>query len=659
MGAGIAGTDIVQTGAGTAWLERARRLELRAASARLAGHLFPSCSESCTPSGRFKFLDTALATDAALLRAVLDGNQSATGRQWSAVLSKNGANTEFLHGLAVLGWEEARASLAQGKVDARQWTISTLLLCLLFSSEEFLVEFSDDRFVSRQGGSRIAIDHPQDLVQQALVRSILSLNSSEAKQHYRQKKWDSARTHFQCVDLCTKGAKEMIASLRGIGMPFALKVQETRIDKVKEIAAALLDDWGVSLVRDATKTAEDPDAIRRLPKGIRKNYEGAIRELEPFIRLGIPIPRVLRASLEFYNTWCRDLYSASEIDRIRKVLEPAKKTAEQLMPLCTKGRGHQSENQILSEYWMLQGFTSQKPDAGQTEYEQALEWNPANSNAEDLLGGAVQQVENRHLDNAIACMEKKQFREAYEILDGLAQRARADKDKIREARAVVCFQHANSLADEGNFRDALVRAREAQKCHPGQPVIQQLVKEMEELAPEQDNLKHLKAAEQAMKKNQHDAVIRSASQIPVRSKFHANARSLASAAHFHRGVESYKNKNLSAAVSDLERSLDLNDTPEERKVITRQLEVVRQSEALQGFSEAMESENWPEAERILRKALGMKISADVQKQIQNQLSVVLNARAVQLLNEYQESMRKFSEAINEIIGQVRQLPGVR
>jgi tetratricopeptide (TPR) repeat protein len=375
---------------------------------------------------------------------------------------------------------------------------------------------------------------------------------------------------------------------------------------MQKTAEELLDDWCASLVREAVKITEDAEAISNLPQGIRKNYEGGIRQLELFIKLKIPVKRVLRTCLELYNDWCYDLYVIRDLDYLKTLIESTVQIVEQLVPICTKSCSHTPENQALSQYFLFKGFIADDPNLAIKEYEEALAWNLANDNAKTLLGDSYEAIIQKQIETAIECVEKKQFNEAYAVLDSIEEKA-TDKEHLVQARAFTLFRHAQALAEDGMFRDSLQKAREALELESSQKVFQEFVKEMEELAPEEENLRNLKEANEALNEDRYDQAIGTAIEIPGNSKFYENAQQLLSAAFFHRGISSANNEHYNDAEKDLRKALELNDDTNAKKIISKQL------------------------------------------------SVILNICAVRLINKTQETEKEFGEAIKEIIGQVESI----
>lgn len=559
--------------------ENARKLELQVALTRLLKRLFQESDRITRFPGRYRFLEEAIEQRPQFLQALLEGNDESIQSEWLQLLPTYQSDVRFLHGLAVTYWEHALADLTERADAGRYWVLSTALWALLLVSKAFWTYFFATRSTndSKEAGSPTAIKQQEELLHNAL-ETILSLHSTYGGQDFAAGRYKQARIHLGCLDLCRSGDQALVAALKQRGVPCTLDVDKKRLEWLIEQAKKLLDDWCATLVGEAEKITTDAEAIKRLPQGIRKNYEGGIRHLERFTEWRIPVGRVLTTSLDWYNDWCYDLYVTKNVSRIKQLMRPARTLTEQLIPLCMKGIAYRQENQVLSQHFLLRGFTNDEPEQAIKEYEEALAWNPANSNAEKLIGDSYQELLMKQLKVAVDHVEHKRFTEAYQVLAAIEQKAK-DKTQIREAHAAVCFRHANVLAEEGKFREALTRAREAKQLHPTEPTIQEFVTLLTELAPEEDNLRHLRSAKEAYERDRYDQAIQSASQVSPNSQFYSQSRRLLSAAHFHRGVDAVNRSpniiSIIQAEADLEKALSLNEDRKERKLIQEQLNVLR------------------------------------------------------------------------------------
>ena len=414
----------------------ARQLELNVATGRLLNHVFPDAQEQLGAPSRYQFLADLIERDAQLLAALLSEDHAVVSKSWQQMLHEQQANVRFLHGLAVVLRERCLAKHARNHAQADHWHQSTLLWMLLLCCDEFWSYFS------RNGRDRPRIDEQDQakLLYESL-RGILSLHSMLAQRAFVAGHLEAARLHVQCLDLCQSGEEAMAAALAGHGVACGLSRNRERMEQVGQMAEELLDDWCAKLVGEAERTTEDAEAIKNLPEGIRKNYEGGIRHLERFLALEVPNVRVLRSLLDWRNDWCYDLYVTRKIELIRQLMTPARNVADLLVPLCTTGRGHTPEDQALSQHFLLRGFTGDDPEQKTKDFEASLEWNPANHNAAELLGDSVADVLGRQLNQAVALAEKARFQEAYEVIESVEEQGKTNSQpQVAERVISECRQ---------------------------------------------------------------------------------------------------------------------------------------------------------------------------------------------------------------------------
>jgi tetratricopeptide (TPR) repeat protein len=627
------------------WEKLARQIEINQAILELVRDLLPGRDCTIEMAGRLHFLAEILDTRPELTSALVRRDAEAMRRMWRDALAAQRGNPRFLHGLAVLYREEALRKLNTDSADSDLWPFSTALWAALLCADEFWDYFSADRTTSGVDGSPAPLDTAtQDALAREAMNNILGLHRTFGSRELAGGRSERAGVHANCLHLCRSGADALTNLLARYGVAVELRMESGRLDRLMELANELLDDWCSVLVREAERITTDPAAIQQLPQGIRQNYRGGLDHLDRFIGLGIPVIRVLRTSLHWYNEWCYDLYVSHKLDQIVALMGPARAVADLLGALCVKARGHAPENQALSTHYLLRGFTTDNQDQGMEYYREALAWNPANQNAEQLLGEAAQAVIMDQIEVAIKCIDSKQFSRAYEVLDSVEARA-TDKQPIHHARAVVAFRHAHSEAEDGHYRAALERARQALELAPDEPAVSRLAAELEELAPEEDALRELHAARDAYDRDRYDEVIRRCTNVPSDSSFASHARRLRSAAHFNRAINAANESRLDAAIRDLEEALAASDNPEEQKIISRQLDMIRQASTGSAIQDALNRKDWGTAEALLRGLLPT-VRDKQRRQVEQQLAMVLNAHAVDLANEAQESQSRLFESLD-------------
>lgn len=586
----------------------ADRLELQVATSRLLAFLFPDDEPPLDP-GRYRFLDRIVERRPSLRRSLLDDEGSAVGREWAQVLDEHGAHVSLLHGLAILHREAATRSTARGAPDEGYWTVATALLTLLFSTERFWGSFWSGWYWGAE-------DRDRDDLLDACLRSVLAVHRTLGQKAFAAGRFDEAGLHLRCLDACRSGPDALASMLERRGISCRLPIDGARLARAQEIARRLMDEWCGEVVHEAERAANDADALARLPEGVRQDYGAGIGHLQPLIDLGVPHVAVLRASLRWYNDWCYDLYVKRQLDEIRDVMAAARQVADLLAPLCTPVHGHLPENQALSTHYMIRGFTADGEQA-LAEYRQALIWNEANDNAEQLLRDQARNVLVEQLNTAVECAKDQEWDKAYQIVDRITARvggggASADEQRhIDDARGAVLFHHGCALAEEGELSAALQRLRAALDALPGHPVVLDVIRQIEPLAPEELNWRRLRRAREALDAERYPQAIDHASQVPPGSGLYPQARDLQGAAHFLRGMEHALAKRLEAAVADLREAHRLVTDPTSRATVA------------------------------------------------SQLSMVLSAHAVELVTSSQTQEEKFVDAMVDVLQRLRRHPGVR
>ncbi len=642
--------------------EIARRKELAVATSRMLKFLFPEGDDVTVNPGRYSFISEIIEAHASLLESLLNNDRKMALRAWPEAIKSKEDDPRFLHGLAVVYRERAITCQEAGNPNDDYWLFSTALWAYLLCSDEFWVYYSRKRLTDRDTGERHDLNNEgQDELMSEIFGSLLSLQSSLGNRAFASGQYSRTQLHLRCLDICRQGQAMIEQTLKTFSLSAKLKPLAKNYSLFSELAADTVDDFCRGRLQEAKKLVADAEAIKDLPEGIRKNYAGAIAHLDILIGLNVPVIRILQQCLDWYNEWCYDLYVTQQLEEVRNLILPAGKVADQLIPLCTKGNAFTPENQALSQHFLFRGFSKIDPQEGVSEYEEALAWNVANENAKQLLGDAHKAVVMKQINRAVECVEREDFTAAYGILEAVEEQLGNDEEGLRqvtEARGFVFFKHADLSAKDGQFRESLKLAKKAAKLIPHEEAIQQLVKEMSELAPEEKNIGSLKAAREAYERKQYDQAISSASQIPQRSKFHGDACRLQSAAYFHRGIESANQKQFGRAISDIEKALSLTKVREDRKVISEQLEILLRANLAQKINAAFEQNNWQRGEAIIREELKKDLPRQFKKELTEQLAMALNAHAIELLNAAAEAESSLAGAINEIMNIVQEQSGV-
>jgi hypothetical protein len=355
--------------AGADLTELATRLVLEVCTARLLAHLFPNQPDVRERPGRLRLLEDAIERDPRLLFALLDDDRKAILPAWRHCLSGYGAAVPFLHALAVLYRERAIAD----PTTVDDLVLATTLWALLLSSAPFWQHL----------GARAMQDEAQ--LTETVARDLLATHLARGKLALAAGDDDTARAHLRCITNCGGNASGLVTTLGTFHVPFGLAVDGRRFTRVAAIAKDVLNDWTADVLRAAQDEVDNQEAIENLPEGVSKNYEGGIKRLEPFVRLGVPVSEVLRTGLEWYNSWSLDHLVRQERDTVRNLTDSAEALAKALIPLCAKGRGLEPANDALSLHFTLRGSHHTDPTEATREFKEALAWNPGNDQAQKLL----------------------------------------------------------------------------------------------------------------------------------------------------------------------------------------------------------------------------------------------------------------------------------
>jgi hypothetical protein len=373
--------------------ELARHLVLELCVDRLLGHIFPAGPEFPQRYGRHRVLADVVARSPRLRRALLDGDEGEIQKAWSVCLTERRKDLRLHHTLAVLYRERALATPAGADDDGRL-VVATALWGLLLGTRDFWDEAGEN--VARWQGDLLT----------TLARELFTRHATEGRRVVAEGRFKAAEPHLRCLVAGQSGPEELVRILVGFGLPYRHIVDEQLSRQVGSIAREVLGGWCADVVRAARKVVDDPDAIAELPEGITNNWAGGIDVLQPFVRIGVPVKKLLRTGLEWYVKWWYNLNRLDDLARIRKQLEPAARFADGLIPLCTKGQGHKPENQALSRYFMFCGFATDDAAEKTSAQDKALEWNPNNDNARNLRVDA--QI-GELLDKVSDAIDEKNF----------------------------------------------------------------------------------------------------------------------------------------------------------------------------------------------------------------------------------------------------------
>lgn len=434
-------------------VERALHAVLELCVARLLTHLFPAAPPP--RPGRLRVLERATDESLGLRKALLDGNAGAVRQAWRNVTRDHAADIEFHHTLAVVYREHA---LTDG-APAYDLTVATALWSLLLSTESFW----------HHVGERVAGDEARFFA--TVPKELLSAHATRGRRALAAGDDEAAATHLRC--LTGHGSDSTLYTmLDRAGVPFRHDVDDDRFARVSSVAAVVLSEWVDGLLKTATATLTDPTEIARLPDGVKENYAGAIEQLDPFLRLGVPVPAVLRTGLEWYNEWCFAEYYRDDHERVATLTKAAAKLAGALAPLCDRGNGMLPENQALSRHLMFLGFTTEEHKAASRHFRAALEWNPANANAQQLLDQRADLDIDDQLGKAEDELGKGRYAAALKTLQAISTKSPEQKSYrdglITAAKFRAAFDTKDWATAQGVLRAELDKAAPTERANLSQ-----------------------------------------------------------------------------------------------------------------------------------------------------------------------------------------------
>jgi tetratricopeptide (TPR) repeat protein len=236
-------------------------------------------------------------------------------------------------------------------------------------------------------------------------------------------------------------------------------VDEDLFAAVSDRAGALLDDWSTDLVRAAEKRVDDPERVRALPDGIDKDYEEGISSLANAVDHGFAPRNVLCTVVAWHNEWQNCLYQMGDRDHMRTVVTKAVRYAELLAQGAVEGRPHLRENQLLAAHYVDRGLLDRDTGKAIAYFELAKEWNPANTNAPQLL---EQYRQDALFSTALEHIKARRYPKALAELDRVP-RTDATKKTLDRLRTSTLINHGYVLLDAERLDEAERSVRDAER----------------------------------------------------------------------------------------------------------------------------------------------------------------------------------------------------
>ncbi|MFG2524324.1 hypothetical protein [Streptomyces sp. NPDC048527] len=438
-------------------------LERNDRSGALLKHLFPGAAHTWERPGRLPALEDAMA-EHPVWQALATDQADAIERQLRGFFARKAARDDIpvLHSLAVVYREEALAKLARTGAADEDLVTATVLWVLLLCHPGFWEAFAVRPGADDTGdpGADAATAPDAGYLRTSLTEELLTLHRSHGARALAEHREDQARLHLNCLTALRQGihvTRTLLAEgpLAGV-LP---GVDEDLFAVVADRAGALLDDWSTDLVRAAEKRVDDPERVRALPDGIDKDYEEGINSLANAVDHGFAPTSVLSTVVAWHNEWQNCLYQMGDRDHMRTVVTKAVRYAELLARGAVQGRPHLRENQLLAAHYVDRGLLDRDTGKAIAYFELATAWNPANTNAPQLL---EQYRQDALFSTALDHIKARRYPKALAELDRVP-RNDATRKTLDRLRTSTLINHGYVLLDAERLDEAERAMRDAER----------------------------------------------------------------------------------------------------------------------------------------------------------------------------------------------------
>ncbi|MFF2508028.1 hypothetical protein ACFVTY_32390 [Streptomyces sp. NPDC058067] len=426
----------------------------------LLSHLFPDAAQSWERPGRLPALENAMAGHP-VWEALATERTELIGAQLTRFFAGRAARGDIrvLHSLAVVYREEALAKLARTGAADEDLVTATVLWALLLCHPAFWETF-DGRLDPDGTPSDAATAPEAAYLRTSLTDELLTLHRGHGARALAEHREDQARLHLNCLTALRQGSDVTRTLLAEGPLAGVLPgVDDALFAGIAAGAGALLDDWSADLVLAAERLAEDPERISALPDGMDKDYEAGIESLATAVDHGFAATGVLCTLLTWHNQWQNCHYELDDRDAMRSVVTRAVRFAELLARSAVKGRPHQRENQLLATHYVDRGLLDPDTTKAVGYFELALEWNPANTNATQLL---AQYRRDALFSAALAHIKARRYREALAELDRVP-RDDGTARTLDRLRASTLINQGYVLLDAERLDEAERSVRDAER----------------------------------------------------------------------------------------------------------------------------------------------------------------------------------------------------
>lgn len=425
--------------------------------------------------GRLNVLVEHLKADELLWEAIIEGNGRQSRERWREFLLGNG-ELDILHALANLYHDTFMNSDAE--VDPSHPATSAALWGALLSSRDFWDRFAQRRYTDPTRSEKRDLDEGErdDLLQRVLEQTVHEYRIRAARALFSGDQ-RTARTYAECLGVLRRGKASIEDQLSESSVLVAWNWDGDFGGRVVDACESAIEGW----VRDLEgATKKELERTEERPSNLDQNYPAACKLWEAFLMLGVRTELALRNYLDVMNSWSNRLIRVGEIERMSKMIVPARRWAEELATLATLGENSNPSNQTLSEYFVCRGFGKHKngdPSGAIPDYDEAIRWNPAHREASKLREQARDALHRNDLERVRKLADSGSIESAQSLLDEVREKL-VDKRITRFFQVLIWFRSAERFFNRGDLRRAIDYCEKAYELGPEQTDIGQFLDDL-------------------------------------------------------------------------------------------------------------------------------------------------------------------------------------
>lgn len=277
----------------------------------------------------------------------------------------------FLHGLNLMHWEWALEGDAEGDVAlaGRHYVLAGYYWRQLLARGEYWESFS------------AAQRHPQGAsfgqkLRERIGQMIINHHFEAFKFAYRSGGAPQMlKTHLQGLYPWTENPKPSMLKSAISGF----KGDQELLRALDVYSESLFKEWLQSFLDEARKILDDPN---HLSAGMRKNYDGAIKSLDPVLHLAPHNPRLFKDALLFVveqvNQWGQDYLMQEDETHAEQLVNRYATWVDLLASICTPPAPNMpvlGDADTLATSYLFRARMSSDVEKGAEAAREALRWN--------------------------------------------------------------------------------------------------------------------------------------------------------------------------------------------------------------------------------------------------------------------------------------------